>query len=68
LYEAELAHCSSCEPERESAHLIELEKQKAEAHKACLESQLLELEIKRRQQLLAAGQLEPFGLKPSDGP
>lgn len=60
VYDPELAHCCSCEPEREAAMRISLEKQKAEARKACLESQLLEVELERRRLLLAKGDLSPF--------
>lgn len=60
VYDPELAHCCSCEPQREAAMEIQLEKQKAEALKACLEAQLLELELKRRSKLLEQGQLMPF--------
>jgi thermitase len=60
VYDAELAHCCSCEPEREAAMMLDLEKQKADAMKACLEAQLIELEVKRRSLLLDQGQLAPF--------
>jgi len=60
VYDPELAHCCSCEPEREAAMRISLEKQKAESLKACLESQLMELELERRRLLLAKGDLSPF--------
>jgi thermitase len=58
LYEAELAHCSSCEPEKEAEHAIELQKAKAEVA-------ALEAESQRRQALLAAGKLDPFEPAPS---
>ena len=60
VYDPELAHCCSCEPQREAAMQIQLEKQKAEAWKACLDAQMLELELKRRSMLLDQGQLAPF--------
>ncbi len=60
VYDPELAHCCSCEPERAAAIQIRLEKAKAEALKACLEAKELELELQRRSLLLAKGQLEPF--------
>jgi subtilase family protein len=60
VYDPELAHCCSCEPERAAAIAIELEKQKAEALKACLDAQLLELELDRRRMLLKKGELGPF--------
>lgn len=56
LYEAELAHCSSCDPMQEAAEHIRLERERATARKACLENELLELEIQRRKSLLQAGQ------------
>ena len=60
VYDPELAHCCSCEPERAAAIAIQLEKQKAEALKACLDAQLLELELDRRRMLLKKGELGPF--------
>jgi hypothetical protein len=65
VYDPELAHCSSCEPDREAAAMILLEKQKAEAFKACLEAQLLEVELKRRQLLVQGGDLSPFEPAPA---
>jgi hypothetical protein len=53
VYDPELAHCSSCEPEREAATEIQLRKQQAEA-------QLLELELERRRLLLQKGELGAF--------
>lgn len=61
VYDAELAYCCSCEPERAAAISIKLQKQKAEALKACLEAQTLELELERRRLLLQKGELGPFG-------
>lgn len=60
VYDPELAHCSSCEPERAAAIGIRLEKQKAEALRECLEAQQLQLEIERRKLLLQKGELAPF--------
>jgi thermitase len=60
VYDPELAHCCSCEPERAAAIGIRLEKQKAEALKECLEAQQLQLEITRRKMLLEKGELGPF--------
>lgn len=60
VYDPELAHCCSCEPERAAAISIRLEKQKAEALKACLEAQALEVELERRRLLLQKGELSPF--------
>ncbi|HTG92510.1 MAG TPA: hypothetical protein VL866_07990 [Pyrinomonadaceae bacterium] len=68
VYDPELAHCCSCEPQREAAIQIRLEKQKAEALKACLEVQQLELELKRRQLLLDNGELGPFTPGPAPEP
>jgi thermitase len=68
VYDPELAHCCSCEPQREAAIEIRLEKQKAEALKACLEVQQLELELKRRQMLLDNGELGPFTPPPPPAP
>lgn len=55
LYEAELAHCSSCEPEREAEVHIAIERARIDARKACLEAELLALEVERRKQLAADG-------------
>jgi hypothetical protein len=60
VFDPELAHCCSCEPERAAAISIQLEQQKAVAWKACLEAQALELELERRKRLLARGELTPF--------
>ena len=60
VYDPELAHCCSCEPERAAAIEIRLEKQKAEALKACLEAQVLQVELERRRLLLQKGELAPF--------
>ena len=60
VYDPELAHCCSCEPERTAAIAIQLEKQKAEALKVCLEAQVLEVELRRRRMLLQRGDLAPF--------
>jgi len=68
VYDPELAHCCSCEPQREAAIAIRLEKQKAEALKACLEVQQLELQLKRRQLLLDQGELSPFEPAPQPPP
>ena len=68
VYDPELAHCSSCEPEREAATEIELRKQQAEALKACLDVQLLELELERRRLLLQNGELAPFEIAEAKAP
>jgi subtilisin family serine protease len=62
LYEAELAHCSSCEPEREAEVLIEVELQRLESRRRCLEVELLALELERRRTLVASGTAEPLEL------
>ena len=68
VYDPELAHCCSCEPERAAAIGIRLEKQKAEALKECLEAQQLQLEIERRKLLLQRGELAPFDALARLGP
>lgn len=60
VYDPELAHCCSCEPERAAAITIRLKKQKAEALKTCLEAQFLEIELERRRLLLQKGELGSF--------
>lgn len=60
VYDPELCHCSSAESTLEQAEMIKLERAEAEALKLRLEVQLMELELQRRQALLAAGTLEPF--------
>lgn len=62
LYEAELAHCSSCEPEREAEVLIEIELRRLESRRRCLEVELLALELERRRTLVASGSAEPLEL------
>lgn len=54
LYEAELAHCSSCEPAVEALQKVKLEKERLKARRACLEADLLELELTRRRSLLGS--------------
>lgn len=54
LYEAELAHCSSCEPAVEAMQKVKLERERLKARRACLEAELLELEIERRRALLGS--------------
>jgi len=65
VYDPELSHCSSCEPALEQAALIKLEREQAEAQKIGLELQLMELEVQRRQALLAAGTLDAFEAAPA---
>lgn len=60
LYEPELAHCSSCEPERQFEVEVALEKSRNEARKLCLENELLVLEVQRRKALLCNGELGAF--------
>lgn len=60
VYEAELAHCSSCEPERSAEQLVKLERERAESRKACLESELLALELDRRRKLAHSSEAIPL--------
>jgi thermitase len=60
LYEAEFAHCSSCEPERQVEVEVAIDKARYEARKVCLEAELLATEVERRKALLERGELEPF--------
>jgi thermitase len=60
VYDPELAHCCSCEPERAAAIGIRLERQKAQALRECLEVQRLQLELDRRRLLLQRGDLASF--------
>lgn len=53
LYEAELAHCGSCDCEREAKIRLEMERMQ-------LENLHLRLEAERRQKLLDSGDLHPF--------
>lgn len=53
LYEAELAHCSSCDCEREAKMRLDMERMQ-------LENLNLRLEAERRQKLLDTGDLHPF--------
>lgn len=48
VYEAELAHCASCEPIGLAAHEIQLERARLVAQRMCLENELLALEVERR--------------------
>jgi len=59
LFEAELAHCSSCEPEMEKR--IELELKKLE-----LENELLARENERRKERITAGDLSEFETCPAE--
>ena len=65
VYDPELAHCCSLDPELEQAGLIKLERAQAEAQKIGLEVQLMALEVQRRQALLAAGTLAVFETAPT---
>ncbi|MEM7276508.1 MAG: S8 family serine peptidase [Pseudomonadota bacterium] len=62
LYEAELAHCSSCEPAMEAMQKVKLEKERIRARRSCLETELLELELARRKALLASGEAESLAV------
>jgi len=64
LYEAELAHCSSCEPTREAEELIRLERMRLLARRECLQTELLALELDRRRSLAASSQGERLELGP----
>jgi len=57
LYEAELAYCSSCEPEREAHLRIELEDARLKARRACLETERLAFELERRHGVAQAGEI-----------
>jgi hypothetical protein len=65
VYDPELSHCCSLDPELEQAALIKLERDQAEAQKIGLEVQLMALEVQRRQALLAAGKLDAFDAAPA---
>jgi thermitase len=56
VYEAELAHCASCEPTRLAGEKIRLEQMRLQARRACLETELLELEVQRRRVLAMSTQ------------
>jgi thermitase len=58
LYEAELAHCSSCEPVLEATQKVALEKKRLSARRDCLETELLQLEVDRRRALLGSDREE----------
>ena len=58
VYEPELAHCCSCEPEREHRYHLENERFK-------LELALMEQEVERRKALVLAGQLGQFETGPT---
>lgn len=55
LYEAELAHCASCEPVRMAEADVRLEQLRLQARRACLETELLELELQRRRAIAQGG-------------
>lgn len=64
LYEAELAHCSSCEPTREAEELIRIERMRLAARRECLQTELLELELERRRRLAGSPQAAVLELGP----
>lgn len=64
LYEAELAHCKSCEPEKELEIMLTLDRMKSEARKACLDAELLALEVERRRRLIDPRETMPFTARP----
>ena len=61
LYEAELAHCCSCECESQVQNTLELERMR-------LENEMLRLEAERRKKRLDAGELDPFDPAPLPEP
>jgi hypothetical protein len=65
VYDPELSHCCSQDPELEQATRIRLEREQAEAQRIGLEVQLMALEVQRRQALLAQGVLDAFEAVPS---
>jgi hypothetical protein len=65
VYDPELSHCCTCDPEREETIRIQLERQRAEAAKVAMEARLMEQEVRRREMLLAAGTLTPFDPAPA---
>jgi hypothetical protein len=65
VYDPELTHCCTQDPELEKASLIKLEREQAEAQRLGLQVQLMALEVQRRQALLAAGTLTPFETAPA---
>ena len=68
VYDPELTHCCTLDPELEKASLIKLEREQAEAQRIGLQIQLMALEVQRRQALLAAGTLTPFETAPAPAP
>jgi thermitase len=62
VYEAELAHCSSCEPAREVTVQLTLQRAKADERKACFESELVELEVQGRDSFCNRGTFRHFDL------
>jgi hypothetical protein len=66
VYDPELAHCCSCEPERAEAIEIRLEQQRSDARRSRLGAELVELEVERRRLLLQKGDLSPF--EPAETP
>ena len=64
LYEAELAHCSSCEPTREAEEMIRIERMRLAARRECLQAELLTLELERRRGLAGSAQAAPLELTP----
>ena len=64
LYEAELAHCSSCEPTREAEELMRIERTRLAARRECLQTELLALEVERRRALARSSQAVALELGP----
>jgi len=68
VIEAELAHCSSCDPERMLELEVHLEKERAAARRLYMESEFMSMEIERRKKLLDAGNLSGFDTPPTVKP
>jgi hypothetical protein len=62
LYEAELAHCSACDPMREARLELALEHERQLVRRAALEADLLALEVQRRGGGGVPLELEPWPL------
>lgn len=56
VYEAEIAHCASCDPFEVTRHKMQIEQMRLQTRRACLENELLELEVARRKALAMSTQ------------
>lgn len=65
VYDPELAHCCSLDPEIEQASRIKLEREQAEAQRIGLQVQRMALEVQWRQVLLTASTLDAFEALPA---